>query len=57
VRQLGNRRHLAADLVEFDDAQRLVGLAVLEQGPQTLCGRQFSNVSDRWRPSWRHSMR
>jgi hypothetical protein len=53
----GDRRDVSADLVELDDAQRLVRAMVLEQGFETLCSRQVSKVSDRWRPSWRHSTR
>jgi hypothetical protein len=31
---------VTADLVELDDAQRLVGTVVLKQGLETLCGRE-----------------
>jgi hypothetical protein len=35
---LGHVWDVAADLVELDDAQRLVGTMVLQQGLETLCG-------------------
>jgi hypothetical protein len=36
----GDRRDVSADLIELDDAQRLVRAMVLEQGFETLCSRQ-----------------
>ncbi len=37
---LGDRRDMATDLVELDDAQRLVRAVVLQQGLEALCGSQ-----------------
>lgn len=53
----GHRRNVTADLVELDDAQRLLGAVVLQRGLETLCRGRVSNVSERWRPSCRHSTR
>jgi hypothetical protein len=53
----GDRRDVSADLVELDDAQRLVRAMVLEQVLKRSAAGRFSKVSDRWRPSWRHSTR
>jgi hypothetical protein len=39
-RMPGDRGHVAADLVELDDAQRLFGTVVLQQGLETLCGSE-----------------